>query len=151
MIKISPQLRLTSDSLRGFSEPGWRPSETKTHTAVPAVMFTAWNVRNRSHTIIYGLWLSSHERFPYPFSIFVCCFCNECYCMRDLPVKYLGISWILFHVLLFDVPINFCYLTCRFGAQLLQRSCVPRLVWDVECKVNAHEKTKQIAFVRSII
>ena len=41
MIKTSSQLRLTSDSLRGFSEPGWRPPETKTHTAVPAVMFTA--------------------------------------------------------------------------------------------------------------
>ena len=41
LIKISPQLRLTSDSLRGFSEQGWRPPQTKTHTAVPAVMFTA--------------------------------------------------------------------------------------------------------------
>ena len=41
MIKISPQLRLTSDNLRGFSEPGWRPPEMKTHTALPAVMFTA--------------------------------------------------------------------------------------------------------------
>ena len=36
------QLRLTSDTLRGFSEPGQRPPETKTHTSFPAVVFSAW-------------------------------------------------------------------------------------------------------------
>ena len=51
-----------ADSLRGFSEPSWRPPEMKTHTAFPAVMFSAWSqlqcqpVLTYDHNEAYSNW-----------------------------------------------------------------------------------------------
>ena len=92
MIKISPQLRLTSDSLRGFSEPGWRPPETKTQTAVPAVMFTAWK-----HSMKCGL------RYASSF----CC-----------TTRGLGITTTIWYIIWYILPSPFMCIPCIYHSVL---------------------------------